>query len=232
MNPTSERRIQQLLAHIQVEDPQTLDQSSLFCENKTNNITTKSASFPISSPLSQINFMETAAINGQHSSLFGSIDMAPADPILGLNVAFKADTSAKKGFFKYFYCTRFLIQTNFFVVNLGVGAYRTEEGEPWVLPVVRKVEQQLLDQKLNKEYLPQEGLPEYLKVTGQLVFGKESKAIKENRLCVIQSLSGTGALRLGFPQRNHGIRLRSYLAKPLQHALQSWNSLRKIPLLR
>lgn len=54
------------------------------------------------------------------ASRFGSVTMAPADPILGVSEAFKKDTSEKK-------------------LNLGVGAYRTEELQPMVLEVVKKV---------------------------------------------------------------------------------------------
>ena len=54
------------------------------------------------------------------ASRFDSITMAPPDPILGVSEAFKADTSDLK-------------------LNLGVGAYRTEELQPYVLKVVRKV---------------------------------------------------------------------------------------------
>lgn len=47
-------------------------------------------------------------------------------------------------------------------VNLGVGAYRTDDCQPWVLPVVRKVEQRIAnDSSLNHEYLPILGLAEF-----------------------------------------------------------------------
>ena len=53
-------------------------------------------------------------------SFLDGIDKAPNDPILGITLAYKADTDPRK-------------------LNLGVGAYRTEEGKPYVLSVVRKV---------------------------------------------------------------------------------------------
>jgi len=53
-------------------------------------------------------------------SRFEGIPMAPPDPILGVSEAFKADTNDAK-------------------LNLGVGAYRTEELQPYVLNVVKKV---------------------------------------------------------------------------------------------
>ena len=53
-------------------------------------------------------------------SRFEGVPMAPPDPILGVSEAFKADKSELK-------------------LNLGVGAYRTEELQPYVLNVVKKV---------------------------------------------------------------------------------------------
>jgi len=107
------------------------------------------------------------------------VPLAPEDPILGINVAYKADPTPDK-------------------LNLGVGAYRTEEGQPLVLQVVRKVEQLLAnDAKLNKEYLPIEGLPEFLTHTARLIFGADSPALAEKRVATVQTLSGTGALRIG-----------------------------------
>ena len=55
-----------------------------------------------------------------NASRFEGITMAPPDPILGVSEAFKADTHGNK-------------------LNLGVGAYRTEELHPYVLDVVKKV---------------------------------------------------------------------------------------------
>lgn len=57
------------------------------------------------------------AVNSSH---FEAVTMAPPDPILGVSEAFRADTSDLK-------------------LNLGVGAYRTEELQPYVLNVVKKV---------------------------------------------------------------------------------------------
>ncbi|XP_054715714.1 aspartate aminotransferase, cytoplasmic-like [Uloborus diversus] len=83
-------------------------------------------------------------------------------------------------------------------VNLSIGAYRSEEGKPWVLPVVRKAETSIAeDETLNHEYLGQLGLKEFTKAATRLLLGENSPAIKENRVLGVQALSGTGALRLG-----------------------------------
>uniref|UniRef100_A0A7I3ZZV1 Aminotransferase class I/classII large domain-containing protein n=1 Tax=Physcomitrium patens TaxID=3218 RepID=A0A7I3ZZV1_PHYPA len=111
-------------------------------------------------------------------SRFESVSMAPADPILGVSEAFKKDNSDKK-------------------LNLGVGAYRTEELQPYVLEVVKKAEKKMLEGGDNKEYLPIEGLAAFNKVTAELLLGADNAAIKENRVATVQGLSGTGSLRLG-----------------------------------
>ncbi|CAG0892485.1 unnamed protein product [Cyprideis torosa] len=83
-------------------------------------------------------------------------------------------------------------------VNLGVGAYRTDEGKPWVLPIVRKVEGLMAaDETLNKEYLPVLGLDAASSAATKMLLGSSSKAISEGRAFGVQSISGTGALRVG-----------------------------------
>ncbi|KAL4568315.1 hypothetical protein LXL04_023924 [Taraxacum kok-saghyz] len=111
------------------------------------------------------------------ASRFDSITMAPPDPILGVSEAFKADTSDLK-------------------LNLGVGAYRTEELQPYVLKVVRKAENLMLERGENKEYLPIEGLAAFNKATAELLFGADNPVIHEQRVTTIQGLSGTGSLRI------------------------------------
>lgn len=110
-------------------------------------------------------------------SRFESITMAPPDPILGVSEAFRADTNDMK-------------------LNLGVGAYRTEELSPYVLKVVRKAENLMLEREENKEYLPIEGLAAFNKATAELLFGADNPVIQQQRVATIQGLSGTGSLRL------------------------------------
>ncbi|KAK6784307.1 hypothetical protein RDI58_017762 [Solanum bulbocastanum] len=112
-------------------------------------------------------------------SVFARVVRAPEDPILGVTVAYNKDSSPVK-------------------VNLGVGAYRTEEGKPLVLNVVRRAEQMLVnDTSRVKEYLSITGLANFNKLSAKLIFGADSPAIKENRVTTVQCLSGTGSLRVG-----------------------------------
>jgi aspartate/tyrosine/aromatic aminotransferase len=109
---------------------------------------------------------------------FAHVPMAPADPILSLTTGFKADKNPKK-------------------VNLGVGAYRDNDGKPFVFPVVRKVEAEIVANKsLDKEYLPIDGLADFTKGAKGVTFGWNSPLVTDPRVISLQTLSGTGALRV------------------------------------
>ncbi|CAI7886392.1 unnamed protein product [Closterium sp. NIES-53] len=117
--------------------------------------------------------------SSQAGGVWGAVSQAPEDPILGVTVAFQKDPSPLK-------------------VNLGVGAYRTEEGKPLVLDVVHRAELMMLaDRSLNHEYLPIAGLPAFNRLTAKLILGANSRAIVESRVATVQCLSGTGSLRVG-----------------------------------
>eukprot|EP01024_Parvocaulis_polyphysoides_P044734 TRINITY_DN413_c0_g1_i1.p1 TRINITY_DN413_c0_g1~~TRINITY_DN413_c0_g1_i1.p1 ORF type:complete len:451 (-),score=93.71 TRINITY_DN413_c0_g1_i1:231-1526(-) len=124
------------------------------------------------------------------------VEMAPPDPILGVSEAFKADTSPDK-------------------LNLGVGAYRTEDLKPYVLQVVQKAEKNMLEKGENKEYLPIDGLATFKKATAELLLGADSPVIAEGRIVSIQSLSGTGSLRVGAAFINKFLSgVKVYLSNP------------------
>jgi len=90
--------------------------------------------------------------------------------------------------------SRFLEDNDPCKINLGIGAYRTEEGKPYVLKIVREVEEEILNDKtLNKEYLPIGGDSEFIKASQENVLGK-CRALQEGRVAGVQTLSGTGAL--------------------------------------
>ena len=103
---------------------------------------------------------------------FDTVEMAPADPILGLNAAFKTDPRPNK-------------------VNLSIGAYKTDDLQPLVLAAVRKAEQQIIADGMDKEYLSQDGNPEYVKHSIKLVFGTERDSIFG-----AQAPGGTAGVRL------------------------------------
>lgn len=106
-------------------------------------------------------------------SIFDVLELLPPDPIFGLTTAFNADPRPEK-------------------INLGVGIYKDGHGASYVLPVVRRAEQRLLEQKLLKDYSPIPGPKEYRESVAELVFDSSSPAI-----FVAQTVGGTGALTVG-----------------------------------
>jgi aromatic-amino-acid transaminase len=107
-----------------------------------------------------------------------SIEMAPRDPILGLTEAFNADPNPAK-------------------VNLGQGVYVDDSGKVPVLECVSRVERALATGARPRGYLPIDGLPAYDRIAQQVLLGADHKALRENRVVTIQSLGGTGALKVG-----------------------------------
>ena len=111
-------------------------------------------------------------------SLFAAVEMAPRDPILGLNEQFAADPNPAK-------------------VNLGVGVYFDDQGKLPVLKCVAAAERQLLDVPKAKGYLPIDGIAAYDKAVQGLVFGADSAIVKAGRVTTVQALGGTGGLKVG-----------------------------------
>lgn len=111
-------------------------------------------------------------------SVLQTLEMAPRDPILGVTEAFNADTNPNK-------------------VNLGVGVYCDDEGKVPVLESVRRAEQKLAESPLPRNYLPIDGLQAYGRAVQRLVFGETSEALRANRIVTVQTLGGTGALKVG-----------------------------------
>jgi len=112
------------------------------------------------------------------ASVWNKVVKGPEDPILGVTVAFNKDTAPEK-------------------INLGVGAYRDDNGKPFILECVKKAEQKMQASNPDHEYAPIVGVAAFNKVSQQLVLGEDSQAIKDKRVVTIQALSGTGALRVG-----------------------------------
>ena len=112
------------------------------------------------------------------SSLFDSVELAPRDPILGLNEQYNADTRPNK-------------------VNLGVGVYYDDNGSLPLLESVRKAEHTLVEANKARGYLPIDGIPGYNKGAQTLLLGKDSPLLDSGRILTTQALGGTGALRIG-----------------------------------
>jgi aromatic-amino-acid transaminase len=111
-------------------------------------------------------------------SLFTNIEMAPRDPILGLNEQFGSDPNPNK-------------------VNLGVGVYTDENGKLPLLKCVMAAEQAMAEAAKPRGYLPIDGIAAYDAAVQGLVFGADSPEIKARRVATVQALGGTGGLKVG-----------------------------------
>ena len=107
------------------------------------------------------------------ATLFAGIELAPRDPILGLNELFAADARAEK-------------------VNLGVGVYFDDAGKLPVLRCVAAAEARLLETPKPKNYLPIDGIAAYDQAVRALVFGGDGGG----RVATVQTLGGTGGLKV------------------------------------
>uniref|UniRef100_A0A672MJS7 Aspartate aminotransferase, mitochondrial n=1 Tax=Sinocyclocheilus grahami TaxID=75366 RepID=A0A672MJS7_SINGR len=131
------------------------------------------------------------------SSWWTEVQMGPPDPILGVTEAFKRDTNPKK-------------------MNLGVGAYRDDQGKPFVLNCVRKAEAQIAAKKLDKEYLPIGGLAEFSKACAQLALGPDNAVLKSGRVSTLKQTILKGSLLIIklLDARFHNVSQDVYLPKP------------------
>jgi aromatic-amino-acid transaminase len=111
-------------------------------------------------------------------SLFSAVEMAPRDPILGLNEQFNADTNPNK-------------------VNLGVGVYFDDNGKLPLLQCVQAAEKALMDKAAPRGYLPIDGIAAYDNAVKALVFGADSDVVKSGRVSTVQAIGGTGGLKIG-----------------------------------
>jgi len=111
-------------------------------------------------------------------SLFTAVEMAPRDPILGLNEQFAADTNPNK-------------------VNLGVGVYFDDNGKLPLLECVQAAEKAMMDKPSARGYLPIDGIAAYDAAVKSLVFGADSEPVKSGRVATVQGIGGTGGLKIG-----------------------------------
>ncbi len=111
-------------------------------------------------------------------SLFSAVEMAPRDPILGLNEQFNADTNPAK-------------------VNLGVGVYFDDNGKLPLLACVQAAEKTMMDKPTPRGYLHIDGIVAYDAAVKSLVFGADSEVVTSGRVATVQGIGGTGGLKIG-----------------------------------
>ena len=123
--------------------------------------------------------MDDADVKTECKTVFQNVDAYAGDPILSLMETFRQDPRADK-------------------VNLSIGLYYNEEG---VIPQLGSVRQAIADLHTQMQqaslYLPMEGLAAYRTAVQRLLFGADSAALQAGRIATIQSLGGSGALKVG-----------------------------------
>jgi aromatic-amino-acid transaminase len=111
-------------------------------------------------------------------TLFSAVEMAPKDPILGLTEIYLSDTRPEK-------------------VNLGVGVYYDDNGKLPLLRAVKKAEETRVSKGLPRGYQPIDGPAAYNKAVQALLFGADSAEVKSGRVITLDTLGGTGAIKVG-----------------------------------
>lgn len=114
----------------------------------------------------------------EKTTYFQSIPAAIPDPILGTIEAFRRDDSPSK-------------------VNLGIGIYQDENGKTPLFECIKKAAARWLTQEDTKAYLPIEGAAIFTNEVQKLLFGENSSGVREKRVVTLQSVGGSGALRVG-----------------------------------
>lgn len=109
--------------------------------------------------------------------MFDVLPQLPADPILGLSAAFKADANPNK-------------------IDLGVGVYKDEDGRTPILNSVAKAQQILLEKEDSKVYIPPQGVQSFIDGMLELILGTELKGNLQERISAVQAPGGCGALRI------------------------------------
>lgn len=111
-------------------------------------------------------------------TIFNNVEQLPADALFGVKQRLSQDPREIK-------------------VDLGIGAYRDNNGKPWVLPSVHEAEKLIKeDPSYNHEYLGIAGLTSLISGAAKVILGEDSPALQEQRVVSVQSLSGTGALHI------------------------------------
>ncbi|XP_014676426.1 PREDICTED: aspartate aminotransferase, mitochondrial-like [Priapulus caudatus] len=131
-----------------------------------------------SSYLLQVGRSTAALTNSRNKAWWADVEQGPPDVILGVSEAFKKDTDPNK-------------------INLGVGAYRDDNGKPYVLPSVRRAEEIIMEKNTDHEYAPIGGFAEFCTEAANLALGDDNEYVKNGLNATVQCISGTGSLRIG-----------------------------------
>lgn len=109
--------------------------------------------------------------------MFETLKLLPADPILGLSMAFAKDSNPAK-------------------VDLGVGVYKNDAGQTPIMAAVMEAEKLRIARESSKAYTAPAGYPGTNEAVTALIYGAGHKAVEEKRVRTIQTPGGCGALRV------------------------------------
>jgi len=110
--------------------------------------------------------------------VFSTLSAYAGDPILSLQLAYRDDPRPEK-------------------INLSIGLYYDDEGRIPQLESVRRAQQIVHAATQPSVYLPMSGSPAFCKASQGLVFGEQSQVLRAGRVATIQTLGGSGALKVG-----------------------------------
>ena len=109
--------------------------------------------------------------------MFEHLNAIPPDPILGLITAYSADSNPSK-------------------IDLGIGVYRDEHGNTPMLNCVVEAEKTMIARQTTKTYLGPPGVAGFNSAITDVIFGADSDAVQQGRICTVQTPGGTAALRV------------------------------------
>ena len=109
--------------------------------------------------------------------MFDKLDVAPPDPILGLEEAFRRDPNPAK-------------------INLSVGVYKDADGNTPVFQTVKRAEETILQNEASKSYLGIDGSPDYAAAVQSLIFGPTHPLVGGGLAVTAHTPGGTGGLRV------------------------------------
>lgn len=122
--------------------------------------------------------MLTKKFAKKYFSVF-NLEKLPDDPIFGIMSQFNKDTNPNK-------------------ISLTAGTYKTDENKPFILNCVRKAQELIVEKKMDHEYLGIEGLKSFVDNSLKVAYTDTNKKLQEGAIAGIQTISGTGALYVGF----------------------------------
>ncbi|STQ08145.1 aromatic-amino-acid aminotransferase [Enterobacter cloacae] len=143
--------------------------------------------------------------------MFQKVDAYAGDPILSLMERFKEDPRSDK-------------------VNLSIGLYYNEDG---IIPQLKAVAE--AEARLNAAphgaslYLPMEGLNTYRNAIAPLLFGADHAVLAQKRVATIQTLGGSGALKVGADFLKNTSRIQGY-GSAIPPGKTTWRFLRVLAL--